>query len=128
MYHINPLQQQECKSNNTRFPTLFQNKNLGKSIELLPQSSSNNSSPAPSRRSGNSPGSLDEDLLLLKATSHAALYSMEEALAILQEFREDIMKMITFGVAITCHKVYKSSVLLLLLSSDLGQILKSAGN
>ena len=70
---------------------MFQNKNLGKSIELLPQSSSNDSSPAPANRGGNSPGSLDEDLLLLKATSHAALYSMEEALAILQEFREDIM-------------------------------------
>ena len=40
----------------------------------------------------NSPGSLDEDLLLLKATSHAALYSMEEALSILQEFRYDYEK------------------------------------
>lgn len=65
----------------------IKNKNLGKSIELLPQSSSNGS-PAPSSNSSNSPGSLDEDLLLLKATSHAALYSMEEALSILQEFRE----------------------------------------
>ena len=76
-----------CILSLSRFHTLFQNKNLGKSIELLPQSSSNDSSPAPANRGGNSPGSLDEDLLLLKATSHAALYSMEEALAILQEFR-----------------------------------------
>ena len=75
----------------TRYSTWLQNKNLGKSIELLPQSgSSSNSSPAPSSRESNSPGCLDEDLLLLKATSHAALYSMEEALAILQEFREEI--------------------------------------
>ena len=70
--------------------TLLQNKNLGKSIELLPQSSS--SSPAPTSIDSNSPGSLDEDLLLLKATSHAALYSMEEALSILQEFRYDYEK------------------------------------
>ena len=31
---------------------------------------------------------LDEDLLILKATSHAALLSLEEALTILQNYRE----------------------------------------
>ena len=34
------------------------------------------------------PMALDEDLLLLKATSHAALFSMEEALSALQDYRE----------------------------------------
>ncbi len=58
----------------------IKNKALSKSIESLPQPSENGSSSSRSE----SPLCLDEDLLMIKATSHAALFSMEEALSILQ--------------------------------------------
>ena len=67
----------------------IKNDNLSKAIESLPMPCSEQQD----RSNGNvgtyaGPRCLDEDMLMLKASSYAALLAVEQALSILQEYRE----------------------------------------